>query len=261
MSASSSDGDREQKKRGRNNASAASPASAPAPNGKRVWVLVPFPEPTAHMPDHDNPHTTADEWVRAKNGDPGKNGKSYTKIGLGQLDQVDFNRGDRMYIHGHGGDSNGTRNKLYESSHPNNNTHLTTAGLRDTMLAHNQDIFKSDQVDIRIASCHSSTHFAPDFAEQLSKSTATGNIKGYDHQLNVTEMTRGLRRDGSRRDGNPAYKFADLITPPPRTMGLVQHGTTVGLTYDQAAQNVRAKNHSQAFPVVAEKRAKKAKTT
>lgn len=223
---------------------------------KRVWVLAPFPEgdtSRSRQPDYRDPHQTASEWVRAKNAAQPKRGdrKTYEKISLEGLTRIDFTRGDRLYVHGHGGIARKWRNKLVGKD----DEEFSPATLRAAMADVHPDIFKSATIDIRIASCYSAQNeFARSFARELGKvEGARGSVKGYRGQLNVVEMTKGVSRHGVHRDP-PARKLANLTLESNRLIAFDDRSRTVNYLDKSDREAFRASKHRVEYRITPPRR-------
>jgi hypothetical protein len=239
------EGSRGRKQRKMDEGSSAS-SSAPA---RHVFVLVPFEEQARGknaLPNFRDPHQSAQEWVDAKNADKSRGSKVYHKISMGGLNDVDFSQGHRLYVHGHGGSSAEHRNKLYGND---DDGHVTPKGLRDDMKRANPDIFKTDSLDMRIASCYSvKSKFAETFASSVSSDrTAAGSVKGYAGQLNVMEMTTRARIRGTTATEG-LHKLAGLAMDNKKLVSASDRNQEVH--YDRDKSEFKASAHRTSFPVV-----------
>jgi hypothetical protein len=210
--------------------------------------MVPFPDHSGGSTDRSDPHVTANEWVRAKNADT--QAKTYEKIGLDDLNKVDFNRGDRLYVHGHGGMASADRDKVFDKADDN----LTSAKLHQKMTESNPDIFNSKKIDVRMASCYSAENdFAKGFAQELGAHAGSGGVvKGYNGQMNVTEMAKLTRRD--TLTVKPAFKLANLKK---NHRGDLVHNDDESkvVSYPDLTSRtaVRAQKHAVEYPVISKK--------
>jgi hypothetical protein len=210
--------------------------------------MVPFPDHSADSTDLKDPHVTAKAWVRAKNAD--SQAKTYEKIGLDDLTKVDFNRGDRLYVHGHGGMARADRDKVFDKA----DDHLTSAKLHQKMTESNPEIFNSKKIDVRMASCYSAENdFAKGFAQELGAHAESGGaVKGYNGQMNVTEMAKLTRRD--TLTVKPAFKLANVNTHRGGLVSNADQSTVVSYPDLSSRTAFRAKANAVKFPVISNKK-------